>query len=75
MNPSPSVRELARRHRALLRRRAPWDAAWQSLADHFLPTRCRLHPADNDAGRAEGRYSDPAFARSEPDAGRGQKDH
>ena len=42
MNPSPSVRELARRHRALLRCRAPWDAAWQSLADHFLPTRCRL---------------------------------
>ena len=43
------VRELARRHRALLRRRAPWDAAWQSLADHFLPTRCRLRPTDNDA--------------------------
>lgn len=39
---------LERRHQALLRRRAPWDAAWQSLADHFLPTRCRLAP-QNDA--------------------------
>lgn len=45
------VRELARRHRALLRRRAPWDTAWQSLADHFLPTRCRLHSADSEAER------------------------
>ncbi|AMD89005.1 portal protein [Desulfovibrio fairfieldensis] len=47
------VREPARRHRALLRRRAPWDTAWQSLADHFLPTRCRLRPADNDGGQTE----------------------
>lgn len=38
------VQALSRRHEALLRRRAPWDAAWQSLADHFLPTRCRLNP-------------------------------
>lgn len=38
------VQALSRRHDALLRRRAPWDAAWQSLADHFLPTRCRLNP-------------------------------
>ena len=35
---------LARRYQALLRRRMPWDTAWQSLADHFLPTRCRLRP-------------------------------
>ena len=38
------VQALSRRLDALLRRRAPWDAAWQSLADHFLPTRCRLNP-------------------------------
>ena len=38
------VQALSRRHDALLRRRAPWDAAWQSLADHFLPTHCRLNP-------------------------------
>lgn len=38
------VAALSRRHQALLRQRAPWDAAWQSLADHFLPTRCRLDP-------------------------------
>lgn len=38
------VQALSRRHDALLQRRAPWDAAWQSLADHFLPTRCRLNP-------------------------------
>ena len=38
------VQALYRRHDAVLRRRAPWDAAWQSLADHFLPTRCRLNP-------------------------------
>ena len=43
------LRELSRRYRALLRRRAPWDTAWQSLADHFLPTRCRLHPQAEDA--------------------------
>ena len=36
------VPALARRYQALIRRRAPWDTAWQSLADHFLPTRCRL---------------------------------
>lgn len=36
------VPALARRYQALLRRRAPWDTAWQNLADHFLPTRCRL---------------------------------
>ena len=36
--------DLVRRYQALLRRRAPWDTAWQSLADHFLPTRCRLQP-------------------------------
>lgn len=35
---------LSRRYDSLLRRRAPWDRAWQSLADHFLPTRCRLNP-------------------------------
>ncbi|SDF40947.1 Bacteriophage head to tail connecting protein [Desulfovibrio legallii] len=40
--PHADLQALARRHQALLRRRAPWDAAWQSLADHFLPTRCRL---------------------------------
>ncbi|MDO5483512.1 MAG: portal protein, partial [Desulfovibrionaceae bacterium] len=40
------VRALARRHRALLQRRAPWDTAWQSLAEHFLPTRCRLTPQE-----------------------------
>ena len=38
------VQALARRYDSLLRRRAPWDSAWQSLADHFLPTRCRLNP-------------------------------
>jgi len=38
------VPALARRYEALLQRRAPWDEAWQSLADHFLPTRCRLAP-------------------------------
>lgn len=41
---STDVQALSRRYDALLRRRAPWDAAWQSLADHFLPTRCRLNP-------------------------------
>lgn len=46
------VRELARRYRALLRRRAPWDTAWQSLADHFLPTRCRLHPHEEEAAES-----------------------
>lgn len=40
----PELQRLARRHQALLRRRAPWDSAWQSLAEHFLPTRCRLEP-------------------------------
>lgn len=35
------VAALARRHRELLRRRAPWEEAWKSLAEHFLPTRCR----------------------------------
>ncbi|MBQ3060230.1 MAG: head-tail connector protein [Desulfovibrio sp.] len=43
-----AVRLLARRHSALLRRRAPWDTAWQSLAEYFLPTRCRLAPADRE---------------------------
>ncbi|MTJ91733.1 MAG: hypothetical protein F8N36_02555 [Desulfovibrio sp.] len=38
------VQALSRRYDSLLRRRAPWDSAWQSLADHFLPTRCRLNP-------------------------------
>lgn len=38
------VQVLSRRYDSLLRRRAPWDSAWQSLADHFLPTRCRLNP-------------------------------
>ena len=38
------VLALSRRYDSLLRRRAPWDSAWQSLADHFLPTRCRLTP-------------------------------
>lgn len=40
---------LARRYQALLRRRMPWDTAWQSLADHFLPTRCRLRPQGGGA--------------------------
>lgn len=44
------VKALSRRYDSLLRRRAPWDSAWQSLADHFLPTRCRLNP---QADRAE----------------------
>lgn len=38
------VLALSRRYDSLLRRRTPWDSAWQSLADHFLPTRCRLNP-------------------------------
>ena len=38
------VLALSRRYDSLLRRRSPWDSAWQSLADHFLPTRCRLNP-------------------------------
>ena len=38
------VLALSRRYESLLRRRSPWDSAWQSLADHFLPTRCRLNP-------------------------------
>ena len=46
------VRELDRRYRALLRRRAPWDTAWQSLADHFLPTRCRLHSQGEEAAES-----------------------
>ncbi|MBQ4567660.1 MAG: head-tail connector protein [Desulfovibrio sp.] len=40
----PGLSRLARRHQALLHRRAPWDSAWQSLAEHFLPTRCRPEP-------------------------------
>lgn len=40
------ISALSRRHKALLQRRAPWDQAWQSLADHFLPTRCRLEPQE-----------------------------
>ena len=43
------VQALSRRHDSLLRRRAPWDSAWQSLADHFLPTRCRLNPQADEA--------------------------
>lgn len=43
---SENIPALARRYKALLRNRAPWDSAWQSLADHFLPTRCRLEPQD-----------------------------
>ena len=43
------VARLARRHRELLRRRAPWEGAWRSLAEHFLPTRFRL-----DAGHGQG---------------------
>ena len=35
------VPALARRYRALLERRSPWDTAWESLAGHFLPTRFR----------------------------------
>lgn len=35
------VARLSRRHRELLRRRAPWEGAWRSLAEHFLPTRFR----------------------------------
>lgn len=42
------VPALARRWRALLDRRSPWDSAWQSLAEHFLPTRCRLGPEDEN---------------------------
>lgn len=44
--PQADIPALARRWRALLERRAPWDTAWQSLADHFLPTRCRLNPEE-----------------------------
>ncbi|WP_296304956.1 portal protein [uncultured Desulfovibrio sp.] len=42
------VPALARRWRALLDRRSPWDGAWRSLAEHFLPTRCRLGPEDEN---------------------------
>lgn len=44
--PQANMAALARRWRALLERRAPWDTAWQSLAEHFLPTRCRLNPQE-----------------------------
>lgn len=46
------VARLSRRHRELLRRRAPWEGAWRSLAEHFLPTRFRLDAEQNGEGRA-----------------------
>ncbi|MBD5557262.1 MAG: hypothetical protein HDQ92_01450 [Desulfovibrio sp.] len=45
------VARLSRRHRELLRRRAPWEGAWRSLAEHFLPTRFRLDAEQNGEGR------------------------
>lgn len=47
-SPRADVAALSRRWRALLERRAPWDGAWQSLSEHFLPTRCRLGPQDEN---------------------------
>lgn len=46
------VARLSRRHRELLRRRAPWEGAWRSVAEHFLPTRFRL-AQDNGANGEE----------------------
>ena len=48
------VARLARRHRELLRRRAPWEGAWKSLAEHFLPTRFRLDTERERAGEERG---------------------
>ncbi|MBD5646543.1 MAG: hypothetical protein HDQ89_02615 [Desulfovibrio sp.] len=45
------VARLSRRHREHLRRRAPWEGAWRSLAEHFLPTRFRLDAEQNGEGR------------------------
>lgn len=45
------VARLSRRHRELLRRRAPWEGAWRSLAEHFLPTRFRLETDRDGDGR------------------------
>lgn len=42
------VPALARRYRALLERRSPWDTAWESLAEHFLPTRFRTDDSPDD---------------------------
>lgn len=42
------VPALARRYRALLERRSPWDTAWESLAGHFLPTRFRTGDSLDD---------------------------
>lgn len=42
------VPALARRYRALLERRSPWDTAWESLAEHFLPTRFRTDDSLDD---------------------------
>ncbi len=48
------VARLSRRHRELLRRRAPWEGAWRSLAEHFLPTRFRLEAARGGEGDGQG---------------------
>lgn len=48
------VARLSRRHRELLRRRAPWEGAWRSLAEHFLPTRFRLEAERGGEGDGQG---------------------
>ncbi|WP_300923086.1 portal protein [uncultured Desulfovibrio sp.] len=48
------VARLSRRHRQLLRRRAPREGAWRSLAEHFLPTRFRLEAARGGEGDGQG---------------------
>ncbi|WP_291355548.1 portal protein [Desulfovibrio sp.] len=48
------VARLSRRHRELLRRRAPWEGAWKSLAEHFLPTRFRLDTERERTGEERG---------------------
>ena len=48
------VARLSRRHRELLRRRAPWEGAWRSLAEHFLPTRFRLDTERDGSGAERG---------------------
>ena len=40
------INKLNQRYQALRTERSPWDTAWQSLADHFLPTKFR---ADTDS--------------------------
>ena len=48
------VARLSRRHRELLRRRAPWESAWQNVAEHFLPTRFRLEREQAQGGGERG---------------------